>query len=74
MEVPTPPRKDLTLKETKRREAWETELRIALYQRKCLIDNLRIFDNNLSNVLQRYEVWLKHRNIEPLVNLDVYRN
>lgn len=67
-------RRNPTLKEQKRREAWETELRIAAYQKKTLIDNLRIFQNNLSNVLQRYEGWLKRTGVEPQVNLDIYRN
>jgi len=68
-----PTRRDLNLKKTKRREAWETELRIALYQKKCIIDNLKIFENNLGNVLHRYEQWLQRLKIEPTLNLDIYR-
>lgn len=74
MELPTPPRSFLNQRQKKRRDNWENELNIAKYQAKTLKDNLRMFENNLSNVLRRYEDWLVKNNAQPQVNLELYRN
>jgi len=61
-----------TLIEKKRREKWETELRVAELQAKSLMNDCHVFENNLAALLKRYKIWLTNHNMEPTVNLEYY--
>ena len=61
-----------TICEKKRREAWETTLRVAELQINTLRNDCHIFEENLKSQLERYKHWLASHQMEPTVNLAYY--
>jgi hypothetical protein len=63
-----------TQQDKKRRDHWEQQLRLSELQLNTLRDNCRIFTSNVQTTLQRYEAWLKEKDMQPQINLEYYRN
>lgn len=60
--------------ELKRRDNWENQLKAALMNYESLRSNFHIYEKNMNGLVTRYETWLKSKNMEPQVNLDIYKN
>lgn len=54
-------------------EHWESEVKIAHLQGLTLKENFHIFENNLNNVIKRFENWLKTHEMETSLDLNYYK-
>ena len=63
-----------SLNQLKARDRWENDIKTAYYQAKLMKDNFHIYQNNTTQLVQRYEKWLKSREMEPSINLNLYKS
>lgn len=57
----------------KARDRWENEISIAAEQEKLMLKNFHMYKNNTKNLVSRYKAWLKSREMESNINLDLYK-
>ena len=56
----------------KARDRWENEVKIAFEQKKMQERIYRKYDQSCIDIVARYKRWLKERDIEPQINLNLY--
>jgi len=61
-----------TLCEKNRREKWEQELRIGELQINSLKNDCRLFEFNLTQLVERYKSWLISHKMEATLDLSYY--
>lgn len=68
-----PVKTQLTIREQKRRESWERNVKIAYAHVESMKNNHRIYINEATNIKNRYVAWLKENRITPIMDLTQYK-
>jgi len=63
----------LTIKLQKKRDSWEIKVGVAFAQVNSLRNNFNIYKKESTRILERYEQWLEDNNIEPIMDISLYK-
>lgn len=68
-----PVKTQLTIKEQKKRDAWERKIRIAHAHVQSMKNNFNIYKNERNLHVEGYQRWLKDNGIQPIIDINLYK-
>jgi hypothetical protein len=60
------------LKQFRKREGWESRIKIAYMQIESCKRNFNLYQVEGTKIVERYKKWLKENNIDPSIDLSKY--
>jgi hypothetical protein len=63
-----------SLNTMKKRDRWEKQVRIAYAQLESMKANCRIYENESTRIIERYEKWLLDNKCFPLIDINYYKS